>query len=103
MGSTIEFNDTLNITTDQGFPKELVLEKHLSNSFTEKQFESRIFEFHKPDMRIYHPHPLAFFSSITSTVNGFIEEKCSSLGKLSAQNKKQRWKIQDNQNLRPKL
>ena len=29
MGSHIELDDTLQITPEQGFPKELILEKHL--------------------------------------------------------------------------
>ena len=31
MGSYIELNDTLQLTTEQGFPKELDLKKHLKN------------------------------------------------------------------------
>ena len=62
MGSFVELNDTLQITTEQGFPKELVLEKHLKMPFTEKQFEGRIFEFYnKPNMRVYHPSPIRCF------------------------------------------
>ena len=62
MGSFVELNDTLQITTEQGFPKELVLEKHLKKPFTEKQFEGRIFEFYnKPSMRVYHPSPTRCF------------------------------------------
>jgi len=33
MGSYIEFNDTLQLTTEQGFPAELDLEKHLQEPF----------------------------------------------------------------------
>jgi len=58
MGSLIEFNDTLQITTDQGFPAELVLQKHLEKPFTADDFKGRVFEFHdKPDLRVYHPAP----------------------------------------------
>ncbi len=62
MGSFIEFNDTLQITTEQGFPKELVLEKHLQKPFTAEDFKDKIFEFHgKPNMRLYHPAPIRVF------------------------------------------
>lgn len=62
MGSFIEFNDTLQLTTEQGFPKELKLERHLKKPFTEKDFEGRIFEFkNKPNMRLYHLAPTRVF------------------------------------------
>lgn len=62
MGSFIELNDTLQITTEQGFPEELVLEKHQANPFKTEDFEGQIFEFKdKPDMRIYHPDPIRCF------------------------------------------
>ena len=68
MGSFIEFNDTLQITTDQGFPKELVLEKHLKKPFTAKDFQGRIFTFSKPNMRVYHPSPIRVF--LVHNING---------------------------------
>jgi hypothetical protein len=61
MGSHIEFNDTLQITTEQGFPRELVLEKHGKKPFKAEDFAGRIFEFNKPDMRIYHTAPVPVF------------------------------------------
>lgn len=61
MGSFIELNDTLQITTEQGFPKELTLEKHVKKPFVVKDFEKKIFEFNKPNMRIYHPAPVRVF------------------------------------------
>lgn len=62
MGSFIEFNDTLQITTEQGFPNELNLELHLEQPLTAEDFKGRIFEFHnKPDMRLYHPAPIRVF------------------------------------------
>lgn len=62
MGSYIELNDCLQITTEQGFPKELILEKHLLKPFTAEDFEGRMFEFKdKPNMRIYHPAPVRCF------------------------------------------
>lgn len=68
MGSFIEFNDTLQLTTEQGFPKELKLEKHRKKQFTEKDFEGRIFKFRKPNMRIYHPAPIRIF--LVHNING---------------------------------
>lgn len=61
MGSFIEFNDTLQLTTEQGFPKELKLQRHLVKPFTTEDFKDRVFLFHKPNMRIYHPAPTRCF------------------------------------------
>ena len=62
MGSYIELNDTLQITTKQGFPKELILEKHIQKPFSEKDFEGQTFEFKdKPNIRIFHTAPLRCF------------------------------------------
>jgi hypothetical protein len=61
MGSLIEFNDTLQITTEQGFPKELILEKHRKKPFTAKDFDKKIFSFTKPDIRIFHSPPTRVF------------------------------------------
>ena len=36
MGSEIEMNDTLQITSEQGFPSELDYEQHQNNPFTVK-------------------------------------------------------------------
>ncbi len=69
MGSTIEFNDTLQITTEQGFPEELQLAKHLLKPFKASDFAERIFEFHdKPDLRIFHPAPTRVF--LVHNING---------------------------------
>ncbi len=69
MGSYIEFNDTLQITTEQGFPKELDLKKHQKTPFVEKDFHNRVFEFkNKPDMRLYHPAPIRVF--LVHNING---------------------------------
>lgn len=62
MGSYIEFNDTLQITSEQGFPNELNLESHLRKPLTAEDFEGRVFEFYdKPNMRIYYPAPVRVF------------------------------------------
>ena len=55
MGSFIELNDTLQITTRQGFPTELILDRHRKKQFTAEDFAGRTFSFHnKPSARIYH-------------------------------------------------
>ncbi len=61
MGSLIEFNDTLQITTEQGFPEELQLKEHQKRPFTAKDFKDRIFKFNKPGTRIYHALPTRVF------------------------------------------
>ncbi|MBI5393101.1 hypothetical protein HZA96_04480 [Candidatus Woesearchaeota archaeon] len=61
MGSFIEFNDTLQLTTEQGFPRELILAAHLKKPFTAADFEGKVFQFHKQNMRIYHPAPIRVF------------------------------------------
>lgn len=62
MGSFVEINDTLQLTSDQGFPSELNLEKHLKNPLTTGSFKDKIFEFHnKPDIRIYKIPPVRNF------------------------------------------
>ncbi len=58
MGSYIELNDTLQLTTEQGFPKELELKKHLKKPFTADNFRNRVFLFkNKPNLRLFHPAP----------------------------------------------
>jgi len=62
MGSYIEFNDTLQLTTEQGFPVELDLQKHLEKPFNAEQFKGREFIFkNKPNIRLYHPAPCRVF------------------------------------------
>lgn len=62
MGSFIEINDTLQITKEQGFPKELDIEKHLQEPFTAETFKDKIFSFtDKPDIRIYKIPPVRNF------------------------------------------
>jgi len=69
MGSFIEVNDTLQITKEQGFPKELDYIKHQERPFTAKDFESKVFEFKgKPDKRIYHSPPVRIF--FAENING---------------------------------
>lgn len=62
MGSMIELNDTLQITTSQGFPKELDYDKHIKKPFTAADFEGKVFEFKdKPKVRMYHLPPVRNF------------------------------------------
>jgi hypothetical protein len=69
MGSFVELNDTLQITTEQGFPTELQLEKHLKKPFTAEQFKNRILEFKdKPKIRLYQQPPTRNF--LVHNING---------------------------------
>jgi len=65
MGSLIEINDTLQITTEQGFPVEVLdLEKHKTDAITLDSIpeEKREFEFRrKVNARIYHSPPTRVF------------------------------------------
>lgn len=59
MGSFIEVNDTLQITKEQGFPKELVYEKHVKKPFQASDFKGRIFSFSgKKEIRLYQQPPV---------------------------------------------
>ncbi len=62
MGSRIEFNDTLQLTSEQGFPKELILDKHLVKPFKTEDFSGQVFSFfNKPGVRLFHPAPIRVF------------------------------------------
>ncbi|MFH1031342.1 MAG: hypothetical protein V1767_02080 [Chloroflexota bacterium] len=62
MGSIIELNDTLQLTAEQGFPKELNLEKHLDQPYQTDAFKDAVFNFHnKPGIRQYHQPPVRNF------------------------------------------
>jgi hypothetical protein len=62
MGSKIETNDTLQITSEQGFPKDLVLEKHLENPYKAEDFLGKVFEFKNKDgIRIFQIPPVRNF------------------------------------------
>ena len=62
MGSYIETNDTLQIAREQGFPEELIFEKHKVNPYKAEDFKDKIFEFKdKPNIRIYHRPPVRNF------------------------------------------
>jgi len=58
----IEINDTLQITKDQGFPKELRIESHLEKPYTTGDFSGQIFKFrNKSGIRFYHMPPIRVF------------------------------------------
>jgi hypothetical protein len=63
MGSTIELNDTLQITTEQGFPVDVLnLERHRRNPVRLDDVVNRVFEFHgKQGPRVFHPAPTRCF------------------------------------------
>ena len=69
MGSVIEINDTLQITSDQGFPEELDYEKHKKKPFIADNFKNKVFEFKdKPKIRIYKLPPVRNF--LVHNING---------------------------------
>lgn len=69
MGSHIETNDTLQITSEQGFPTELNFEQHKKNPFTAEDFQGKIFDFrNKEKIRIYHAPPVRVF--LVQNING---------------------------------
>ena len=69
MGSLIEINDTLQITSEQGFPKELDYEQHKLRPLTANDFKDKIFEFKdKPKIRVYHLPPVRNF--LVQNING---------------------------------
>lgn len=62
MGSFIEINDTLQLTREQGFPKELVLDEHIKNPLKAENFTGKIFEFkNKENIRIFKVPPVRNF------------------------------------------
>ena len=69
MATFIELNDTLQITREQGFPKELDFQKHKIKPFTAKDFEEKVFEFrNKPEIRIFKIPPVRNF--LVQNING---------------------------------
>jgi len=63
MGSFIELNDTLQITTRQGFPADVLdLNRHRKKPIRLEEVAERVFEFHnKEGARVYHPAPTRCF------------------------------------------
>lgn len=62
MGSYVELNDTLQITSKQGFPPELDFKKHKNHPLTANDFKGKVFEFkNKEGIRIYPTPPVRAF------------------------------------------
>ena len=63
MGSFVELNDTLQITSEQGFPEDILnLEKHKKSPITLNGVKDKIFDFHdKSNARVYHNPPTRCF------------------------------------------
>ena len=63
MGSYLEINDTLQITTEQGFPSDILnRDKHLENPIKLSDVQGKIFEFHaKKNARIFHLDPVRVY------------------------------------------
>jgi len=70
MGNFIEFNDTLQITTAQGFPEELLnIKKHKKDPITLAQVEKKVFSFcNKENARHFHTPPTRCF--LVHNING---------------------------------
>ena len=63
MGSPIELNDTLQITTAQGFPEDILnLIKHGETSITLKEVQGKLFTFTGKDgARLFHLDPVRVY------------------------------------------
>lgn len=62
MGTKIEFNDTLVITTEQGFPSDVFdLEKYVKNPVTIDSLQDKLFHFQKDEARFFHLDPCRVF------------------------------------------
>lgn len=69
MGSMIEINDTLQITDEQGWPKELDLQKHLKSPIKLEDVQDKVFEFkNKPAIRVYQQAGIRNF--LVQNING---------------------------------
>ncbi|MBI5621220.1 hypothetical protein HY949_05620 [Candidatus Gottesmanbacteria bacterium] len=69
MGSFVEINDTLQLTTEQGFPAEFDYQKHLQKPFKAHDFKDKVFAFRdKPKIRIYKAPPVRNF--LVQNING---------------------------------
>jgi hypothetical protein len=63
MGSMVEINDTLQLTTEQGFPADLLdLKKHQKKPIKLSDVQGKIFEFKdKPAARIFQLDPVRVY------------------------------------------
>ena len=68
MGSIIEINDTLKISKDRGFPKDLRLEDHVLDPESSNRFLNQESHFWNRDERLYHRKPTRVF--LVEEING---------------------------------
>jgi hypothetical protein len=62
MGSILEFNDTLQLTTAQGFPSGTFdLARHRAHPITLDDVKGQVFEFTKPRPRFFHLDPVRVY------------------------------------------
>jgi hypothetical protein len=63
MGSMVEINDTLQLTTEQGFPSDILdIARHQINPVTLDDVKDRIFTFrNKPSARIFQLDPVRVY------------------------------------------
>lgn len=62
MGSLVELNDTLQITSEQGFPHELDIQTHLKTPYKTEDFQNKVYVFKsKPGIRFFHTPPTRTF------------------------------------------
>ncbi|MBI4451589.1 hypothetical protein HY642_06460 [Candidatus Woesearchaeota archaeon] len=61
MGSTIEFNDTLKLSKERGFPGSLTLEQHVNDPASSARFLNTEHQFWNKDERLYHRAPTPVF------------------------------------------
>ena len=62
MGTMVEINDTLQLTTEQGFPKLLMRDKHLKKPISLESVASRTFKFqNKPSARMFQLDPVRVY------------------------------------------
>ncbi|HEY6342993.1 MAG TPA: hypothetical protein VIY49_15985 [Bryobacteraceae bacterium] len=63
MGSMIEINDTLQLTTEQGFPADILdLARHRKNPVTLEEIGNRVFSFqNKPNARMFQLDPVRVY------------------------------------------
>lgn len=70
MGSSVEINDTLQITSEQGFPGDIFsLERHLNHPITIEEVSGMSFNFHsKPGPRLFQLAPVRVY--FVHNING---------------------------------
>lgn len=63
MGSMVEINDTLQLTTEQGFPADVLdLARHREQPITLDDVKDRVFSFHnKPNARMFQLDPVRVY------------------------------------------